>query len=111
MQFFKELNKEINTNPYYTVVASICGGILFSGISWGIFYVILFLIFWEILYIGYLDVNGKKWDLLDRLNIVLGAFLGYLIGANLLNKDDHYKSIKNFKDDIKYYGEQFSWFD
>ena len=50
MQFFKELNKElnkeINTNPNYTIIASICGGILFSGISWGIVYVALFLFFW-----------------------------------------------------------------
>ena len=110
MSFLRKLNNEIYTDPNYTILMALITGFLFSGISWGIIYVIIFLILWEIAYYGYVNANNKKWDFLFRVTIVLAAFLGYLLGSNLHDNDDHYDHYHRFKNDMDYYGKEFEWF-
>ena len=111
MSFLNRLNCEINNDPNYTILMALFTGLLFSGISWGIIYVIIFLILWELLYFGYLNANGKSWNLQIRLTIILAGILGYLFGSVLHDDDDHYKDCCDFKDDMNYYGKEFGWFD
>ena len=111
MDFLSKLNCDINNDPNYTVLMSLIVGILFSGISWGLVYVILFLILWEILYFGYLDSNGKVWNLNSRVTIILAALLGFIYGRALLGEDDHYEDYKDFHKNMEYYGKEFEWYD
>ena len=110
MSYIHKLNCHIENDPNFTVLMSLIVGFLFSGISWGLIYVIIFLILWEIAYFAYLDCNGKAWNLESRITIILAAVLGFLLGANLHDKDDHCEDYKKFKKDINYYGKEFEWF-
>ena len=85
-------------------------GILFSGISFGLVYVIIFLLIWEFLYFGYLHANYRNWDIQDRILVILSAVLGFLLGRVLLEDDDHIKEYNNFFNDVEYYGKDFGWF-
>lgn len=105
-----ELNRFINNDPNAIVLMGFFSGLLFSSISWGIIYVILFLILWEILYFGYLDANGKPWDMDYRVTVVMAALLGYLTGAFFHDADDHYNSLTKFRDDCDHYGKECGWF-
>jgi hypothetical protein len=110
MSYFRNLNCQIEKDPNFTILMSLIVGFLFAGISWGLIYVIIFLILWEIAYFAYLDCNGKSWSLESRVTIILAALLGFLLGANLHDKDDHYDHCGKFKEDIDYYGKEFEWF-
>jgi len=110
MNHLRSLNCQIKNDPNFTILMSLIVGFLFAGISWGIIYVIIFLILWEIAYFAYLNCNNKKWDLEVRVTVILAAFLGFLLGTNLHDKDDHYESCKKFKKDMKHYGKEFEWF-
>lgn len=106
----ESLNSFINDDPMAIVLMGFMSGLLFSGISWGIIYIILFLILWEILYFGYLNVNDRAWDFSHRLIVILATILGFLIGRFFHNDDDHEKSCQKFKEDMDYYGKEFGWF-
>ena len=110
MEFLSKLNCEINTDPNYTVASALIAGFLFAAISWGIVYVIIFLIFWEILYFGYLNVYEEKWNFNLRATVILAAILGYLLGREFDDNNDHIEDCNKFKDDVDYYGKEFGWF-
>ena len=100
----------INNDPMIPIFISFITGLLFSGISWGIVYVVLFLIIWEIIYFGYLNANNRPWIVRDRLLIILAALLGFLTGSFFHENDDHFDSFKKINDDVEYYGKEFGWF-
>jgi hypothetical protein len=110
MGFLQDLNCEIENDPNFTVASSLILGFLFSGISWGLLYVIIFLIIWEFLYFGYLSCNNKTWDLNQRIVVILAALLGYIMGAIFHDDDDFYEHHENFKKYWNNYGEEFGWF-
>ena len=85
-------------------------GILFSGISFGLVYVIIFLLIWEFLYFGYLHANHRHWIMLDRVLVILSAILGFLLGRFLHEDDNHVEEYHKFFDDVDYYGKDFGWF-
>lgn len=105
-----QLNDFVENSPYLLVLSSFLSGLLFSGISWGIVYVILFLIFWEICYFGYVSANGRTWDMDYRITVLMAALLGYLVGAFFHDQDDHWDSWNHFKNNCDYYGKDFGWF-
>lgn len=98
-------------SPYAIVLMSFLSGILFSGISWGLIYVILFLILWEILYFGYISANGRLWDMDYRITVFMAAVLGYLAGAFFHYNDDHHESWSKFCNDCDYWGREMGWFE
>lgn len=110
MSFINKLNYEIENDPNFTVASSLILGFLFSGISWGFIYVIIFLIIWEFLYFAYLHSNYRTWDLNERITIILAALLGYIMGAIFHDDDDFYEHQENFKKDWDHYGKEFGWF-
>lgn len=110
MSYIRNLNCHIEKDPNFTVLMSLIVGFLFAGISWGIIYVIIFLILWEIAYYAYLDCNDKKWNLETRITIILAALLGFLLGSNLHETDDYYEHCSEFKKDLNHYGKEFEWF-
>ena len=110
-RYMDEFNDWINNDPMAYVLASFLAGLLFSGTSWGIIYVLLFLVLWEILYFCYSDANNMLWNPDERLLLVLAALLGYLTGAFFHDDDNHYEAYHKFKDDIDYYGKEFDWFE
>lgn len=107
----ENINYFINNDPFAPVLASFLAGLLFSSVSFGIIYVIIFLIIWEIFYFGYLDVNDKIWSLDDRVTVILAAFLGFLLGRFFHDDDDHQESFDKFCKDANYYGKQCGWTD
>jgi hypothetical protein len=106
----RSLNNFINNDPMALVLMSFLSGLLFSSSSNGIIFVLLFLIFWEFLYYGYLSVNSKRWDWQLRITILLAAVLGYLVGASTIHdNDDHLESCKKFPKEIKHYAKECDW--
>lgn len=111
-----QMVKDLNEDPMYWLGASFFSGFLFSTWSWGILYLIVFLIIWEIGYYIYCYAY-KGWDgyghmfgdyrvnyFMIRLGIVAGAIMGFLIGRAIIEDDDHEQSIKDFWATIsKYY--------
>lgn len=110
MNIVNKINCFAQNDPMAVVLSSFLAGLLFSGVSFGIVYVILFLIFWEFLYFGYLSCNERRWDFDYRILVILAAFLGFLVGAFFHDADDHYESFNKFKDDMEYYGKEFEWY-
>jgi len=105
------INNEIDNNPGYTAISSMIIGILFSGVSFGLVYVIIFILLWEFLYFGYLDCNNKKYNVEDRIIIALSGIMGFLLGRFLHSDDDHYEEFRKFQNVYEYYKKEFGWFD
>ena len=105
----EDLNWVIENDPGIVVIMSFISGILFSNITYGLAYLIIFLLIWEILYFGYLDCNNKSWLLFDRVLIFLGAILGFLLGRFMHDNDDHGGDFQKFKNNCKYYAKDFGW--
>ena len=112
MDLANKINKGIaNGEPKYTFIMSITVGILFSGVSFGLMYVILFILIWEFLYYCYLDAKSLNYQPIDRLLFALGSIMGFLIGRAMHDQDDHYNEYKKFKSDYYRYGRELGWFD
>lgn len=103
-------NCAINNEIEYAYIMSLIGGILFSGISYGLLYVIVFLIIWEVLYFMYLDSNARRWEPIERITVILFAILGFLLGRLLHDDDDHQGECDQFFKDCNHYGKEFGWF-
>jgi hypothetical protein len=101
--------KWLEDDIYINMTASFIGGFLFSGISWGIIYVILFLIVYEFLYFIYKHANHDCYPMEDRIGLVVAALLGYVLGAIFHQKDDFADHTYKFWDDCYEYGKNFDW--
>ncbi len=89
--------KDIYEDPMYWLGAAFFSGFLFASWSWGILYLLSFLIVYEIFYCIYCRYkNNKEWGLQIRIGIVAGTLMGFLIGRNITEDDDHKKSIDEF---------------
>lgn len=91
------MKRDINEDPAYSLGAAFFSGFLFSSWSMGIVYVILFLIAYEVFYFTFCCYKKSTWNLLERIGIVAGAFMGFLIGRAIIEEDDHLKSIRDFR--------------
>jgi len=105
----EHLNWSIDNDPGVVVISSLIGGILFSNVTYGLAYLILFLLIWEILYFGYLDCNGKNWIFFDRILVFLAAILGFMLGRFMHDNDDHKEDFHMFKNSCGYYLKDFGW--
>ena len=90
------MSYEINNDPMYWLGAAFFSGFLFAGWSWGIVYIIMFILFYEIGYYFYCSYKNKTWDPIIRLGMAAGALMGFLIGRNIIEDDDHEKNIRDF---------------
>jgi len=99
------MNKDLNEDPMYWLGASFFSGFLFSSWSWGILYLLVFLIIWEIGYYIYCcNYKGlDKYSFMIRIGIVAGALMGFLIARGIIEDDDHGKSMNEFWDSISRY--------
>jgi len=104
-----EFFKWFDNDPYIAMTMSLITGFLFSGISWGIVYVIIFLIIYEFFYFAYLHANYKEWKNSERIGVVFAALLGYLLGSIFHNNWDYYNHWNNFKNDCDQYGKNLDW--
>lgn len=93
------IKKDIYEDPLYWLGAAFFSGFLFSAWSWGILYVLSFLIIYEIGYYVYCSATKKldKYSILIRIGLVAGGLMGFLIGRGIIEDDDHEKSIKEFR--------------
>ena len=94
------MKRDLNEDPAYWLGASFFSGFLFATWTWGIVYLILFLIIYEVGYFIYkssIKENGNEYNFMIRLGIVAGAIMGFLIGRAITENDDHEKSIKDFR--------------
>lgn len=111
MNIFRQIDDGIkNSEPGYTFIMSVAIGILFSGVSFGLVYVILFIVLWEILYFLYSDSKNMVYSAEDRLLFALGSIMGFLLGRLMHNDDDHFKEYKKFRKDYDNCGEACGWF-
>lgn len=104
-RMFCRMKRDIDEDPMYWIGASFFSGVLFSSWSWGILYLISFLILYEIMYYVYCYSWGKLtgYDLQIRIGMVAGAMMGFLIGRCITEDDDHDQSIKDFCSTVKKY--------
>ena len=95
--------RDINTDPMYWLGAAFFSGFLFAAWSWGILYLLSFLIFYEIGYYIYYCHYKKydDWDPAMRIGLACGALMGFLIGRSITEDDDHEKSIQEFCTSVK----------
>ena len=93
------MNQDIYEDPMYWLGAAFFSGFLFATWSWGILYLLSFLILYEIGYYIYCySYKGlDDYSLMIRSGIAAGAFMGFLIGRAIIEEDDHEKSIKDFR--------------
>jgi hypothetical protein len=111
MEILRKIDEGIKASePGYTLVMSIIIGILFSGISFGLVYVILFIVLWEILYFLYSDAKHMVYSSEDRLLFALGSIMGFLLGRFMHDNDNHYKEYRKFRKDYDKFGDNCGWF-
>ena len=111
MEILRKIDEGIlNSEPGYTFIMSVIVGILFSGISFGLVYVILFIVLWEIFYFLYTDSKNMVYTGEDRLLFALGSIMGFLLGRFMHDDDDHYKEYKKFRNDYDKCGDACGWF-
>ena len=111
MNVIRQIDEGIkNSEPGYTFIMSVAIGILFSGVSFGLVYVILFIVLWEILYFLYSDSKNMVYSAEDRLLFALGSIMGFLLGRLMHDDDDHFKEYKKFRKDYDNCGEACGWF-
>lgn len=70
------------------VIISLSLGILMSPISNGLFYLLLFIIIYEIvlwIVCPYDRTNGSPWELLTRAAVIMASILGFIIGRLVCN--------------------------
>jgi hypothetical protein len=71
-------------NEKYTqmaqVISSLTLGILFSPFSYGLFFLFVFMIFYEIAYYLFTKGEAPYYDLTTRASVINSYFLGYIIG-------------------------------
>lgn len=91
------MKRDLNEDPMYWIGAAFFSGFLFSSWSWGVVYIILFLIVYEIFYFMFCCYQKRNYNIMIRIGIVAGAFMGFLIGRNIIEDDDHEKSIRDFR--------------
>ena len=92
------MNRDLYEDPMYWLGASMFSGFLFATWSWGILYLILFLIIWEIGFYIYCYSFEKldNYSLTIRIGIIAGAIMGFLLGRGITGTDNHEESIKDF---------------
>ena len=91
-----QINQDITTDPMYWLGASFFSGFLFSYWNWGIVYVVLFLIVWEIIYFGYHWYREYNYQGMIRIGCIAGVIFGFLINRAIIEQDDHYADIQDF---------------
>ena len=91
------MKRDLNEDPAYWLGASFFSGFLFATWSWGIVYLLIFLIIYEIGYFIYQQQKDQEYDWVIRLGIVAGAIMGFLIGRAITQDDDHEKDIRDFR--------------
>ena len=78
-------------NENYTkmaqVISSLVLGILFSPFSYGLFFLFVFLIFYEILYYIFTLGDPKYYDVETRVGVINGYILGYIIGKTATGQE------------------------
>ena len=97
------MEKDLNEDPMYWLGASFFSGFLFAEWSWGILYLLVFLIIWEIGYYIYCYAYRglDNYYFMIRIGIVAGAIMGFLIGRAITQNDDHEKSIREFWESVR----------
>ena len=102
-QMFDRMDKDLNEDPMYWTGAAFFSGFLFSTWSWGIVYLVLFLVIYEILYYGYCRCFGNmsNYSLMIRIGLVAGVFMGFLMGRVITNQADHDENIRQFSEYFK----------
>lgn len=101
--------KWLDEDIYITMTASFITGVLFSGISWGIIYVIIFLILYEFFYLAYKHANYKDYYVKERIGVILAALFGYVVGLIFHENDDFQGHYYGFWKDCDNYGKKFDW--
>ena len=96
------MNRDIYQDPLYWIGSAFFSGFLFATWSWGIIYVISFLILYEIGYYIYCySYKGlDEYSFMVRIGIVAGAFMGFLIGRAITETDNHEESIREFRNKL-----------
>lgn len=90
------MNRDISTDPMYWTGAALFSGFLFSTWSWGIVYLVLFVIAYEILYYTYCCYAITEYDFIIRIGIIAGTIMGFLIGRSITETDDHEECVEEF---------------
>ena len=92
---------DIINNPMYWLGASFFSGILFSTWSWGLAYLLVGLIIYEIGYYMYCRYQNYQHNLQIRIGILAGAIMGFLIGRSITGTENHYESFSDLKATLK----------
>lgn len=97
------MERDLNADPMYWLGASFFSGFLFAEWSWGILYLLVFLIIWEIGYYiySYAYRGFNDYYFVIRIGIVAGSIMGFLIGRAITQNDDHEKSIREFWESVR----------
>jgi len=98
------MSKDINEDPMYWLGASVFSGVLFSTWSWGIVYLLIFIVFYEVIYFAVCKYHIKTPYCAEmRIGLVAGSIFGFLIGRAITETDNHSECITDFISTAKYY--------
>lgn len=73
--------------PMAQVIVSLVWGILLSPWSSGLFFLIVFIIIYEIMYYLFTRGDPKYYDVFVRTAVICAAVLGYILGRTLSGDD------------------------
>lgn len=88
-------------SPIGQSITSFTTGLLFSPWSSGIFYLLITVFIYEFFYYAFTKGEAPYYILYDRCAIICAAFLGYICGRSLAQKEIMYVKIPKFKPDFQ----------
>jgi hypothetical protein len=69
--------------PMAQIIVSTSWGILLSPFSSGLFFLLVFIIFYEILYYIFTKGDPKYYNSFVRVGVICGSIFGYIVGRTL----------------------------
>ena len=68
----------------FQVIFSLAFGIILAHWGSGLFFLVVFLIFYELAYYIFTGGNPLYWDHFTRVGVIMASILGWIVGRSLL---------------------------
>jgi len=86
-----------NYNIHSQLIIAFCTGLVFSPWSYGWIFFVIFLIVWEVMYGFATKFKHPRWNLAERILIIVISLLGWTVGRLLVGQqpfDNNRKKLK-----------------
>lgn len=85
-----------NSTPMMQVILAFSFGVILSPWSYGLFFLFVGIIFYEIFLYVFTHGNERYYDVFTRCGVIYASILGYIIGRTITNMDVLNEGVPDF---------------